>query len=310
MADVNEVIMTAIGGIAVSETVEGRERYPISVRYAREYRDDPSLLKEILVTTETGAQVPITQVADIEFVTGPPMVRSEDGKLVSFVFVDTDRAIAEYVQEAKRVVADRVDLPAGVWLGWAGQFKYFERAKERLKLVVPVTLLLVMMLLYWNTKSWTETAIVMLAVPFSLIGAVWLLFLLDYNMSVAVWVGMIALAGLDAETGVVMLLYLTLAHRKRREQGHLRNRSDLTEAIVDGAARRVRPKLMTVLTTTIALLPILWSTGTGADVMKRIAAPMVGGLVTSFLLELTVYPAIFSVWKGRFLPASQTEAVQ
>ncbi len=310
VADVNEVVMTAIGGIAVSETIEGRERYPISVRYAREYRDDPSLLKEILVTTETGAQVPITQVADIEFVTGPPMVRSEDGKLVSFVFVDTDRAIAEYVQEAKRVVADRVDLPAGVWLGWAGQFKYFERAKERLKLVVPITLLLVMMLLYWNTKSWTETAIVMLAVPFSLIGAIWLLFLLDYNLSVAVWVGMIALAGLDAETGVVMLLYLTLAHRKRREQGNLRNRSDLTEAIVDGAARRVRPKLMTVLTTTIALLPILWSTGTGADVMKRIAAPMVGGLVTSFLLELTVYPAIFSVWKGRFLPAPQAEAVQ
>ena len=310
VADVNEVIMTAIGGIAVSETVEGRERYPISVRYAREYRDDPSLLKEILVTTETGAQVPITQVADIEFVTGPPMVRSEDGKLVSFVFVDTDRAIAEYVREAKRVVADRVDLPAGVWLGWAGQFKYFERAKERLKLVVPVTLLLVMVLLYWNTKSWTETAIVMLAVPFSLIGAIWLLFLLDYNMSVAVWVGMIALAGLDAETGVVMLLYLTLAHRKRREQGNLRNRSDLTEAIVDGAARRVRPKLMTVLTTTIALLPILWSTGVGADVMKRIAAPMVGGLVTSFLLELTVYPAIFFVWKGRFLPAQQIEAVQ
>jgi Cu(I)/Ag(I) efflux system membrane protein CusA/SilA len=309
VADVNRVIMTAIGGIAVSETVEGRERYPVSVRYAREYRDDPSLLEEILVTTKTGAQVPITQVADIKFVTGPPMVRSEDGKLVSFVFVDTDRPIADYVQEAKRVVADAVDLPAGLWLGWAGQFKYFERAKERLKLVVPVTLLLVMTLLYWNTKSWAETAIVMLAVPFSLIGAVWLLFLLDYNLSVAVWVGMIALAGLDAETGVVMLLYLTLAHRKRREQGKLRDRSDLTEAIVDGAARRIRPKLMTVLTMTIALLPILWSTGTGADVMKRIAAPMVGGLVTSFLLELTVYPAVFFVWKGRSLPAQQKPAI-
>lgn len=309
VADVNDVIMSAIGGIAVSETVEGRERYPVSVRYAREYRDDPSLLEHVLVTTQTGAQVPITQVANIEFVTGPPMVRSENGKLVSFVFVDTDRAIAQYVQEAKRVVADRVDLPAGVWLGWAGQFRYLERAKERLELVVPVTLLLVMMLLYWNTKSWIETAIVMLAVPFSLIGAIWLLFLLDYNLSVAVWVGMIALAGLDAETGVVMLLYLTLAHRKRREQGNLRDRSDLTEVIVDGAARRVRPKLMTVLTTTIALLPILWSTGTGADVMKRIAAPMVGGLATSFLLELTVYPAIFFVWKGRSLPAQRTNAV-
>ena len=192
-----------------------------------------------------------------------------------------------------------------MWLGWAGQFKYLERAKEKLKLVVPVTLFLVMMLLYWNTKSWAETAMVMLAVPFSLIGAVWLLFFLDYNMSVAVWVGMIALAGLDAETGVVMLLYLTLAHKKSLDEGRLRTPADLTEAIVDGAARRIRPKLMTVMTTTIALLPILWSTGTGADVMKRIAAPMVGGLVTSFLLELTVYPAIFAAWKGRSLPALQ-----
>ncbi len=306
VADVNEVIMTAVGGLPASETVEGRERYPISVRYAREYRDDPSLLDDILVQSRTGAQIPITQVADIEFVTGPPMIRSEDGKLVSFVFVDTDRPIADYVDEAKQVVAEQVDLPAGVWLGWAGQFKYLERAKEKLTLVVPVTLFLVMMLLYWNTKSWTETAIVMLAVPFSLIGAVWLLYLLDYHMSVAVWVGLIALAGLDAETGVVMLLYLTLAHRKRREEGSLRDPSDLTEAVVDGAARRIRPKLMTVMTTTIALLPILWSTGTGADVMKRIAAPMVGGLVTSFLLELTVYPAIFFIWKSRDLPLKAT----
>jgi Cu(I)/Ag(I) efflux system membrane protein CusA/SilA len=279
------------------------------VRYAREFRDDPLLLGDILISTATGAQVPISQVADLSFVTGPPMVRSEDGKLVGFVFVDTDRPIAEYVRDAKRVVAEQVELPAGVWLGWAGQFKYLERAKEKLKLVVPLTLFLVMMLLYWNTKSWTETAIVMLAVPFSLIGAIWLLFLLDYNMSVAVWVGLIALAGLDAETGVVMLLYLTLAHKKWQEDGKLRDAAGLTEAIVDGAARRIRPKLMTVMTTTIALLPILWSTGTGADVMKRIAAPMVGGLVTSFLLELTVYPAIFAAWKGRSLPALKHEHV-
>jgi Cu(I)/Ag(I) efflux system membrane protein CusA/SilA len=289
--------------------VEGRERYPITVRYAREFRDDPSLLEAILISTKTGAQVPISHVADLKFVTGPPMVRSEDGKLVGFVFVDTDRPIGQYVEDAKRVIADEVTLPAGVWLGWSGQFKYLERAKEKLKLVVPVTLFLVMMLLYWNTKSWAETAMVMLAVPFSLIGAVWLLFFLDYNMSVAVWVGMIALAGLDAETGVVMLLYLTLAHEKSLNEGRLRTPADLTEAIVDGAARRIRPKLMTVMTTTIALLPILWSTGTGADVMKRIAAPMVGGLVTSFLLELTVYPAIFAAWKGRSLPALQVNHV-
>ncbi|MBW2507615.1 MAG: efflux RND transporter permease subunit, partial [Deltaproteobacteria bacterium] len=303
VADINEVIMTAVGGMVVSETVEGRERYPITVRYAREFRDDPSLLRDILISTATGAQVPIHQVADLSFVTGPPMVRSENGKLLGFVFVDTDRPIAEYVEDARRAVADEVELPEGVWLGWAGQFKYLERAKEKLALVVPMTLFLVVMLLYWNTRSWAETAIVMLAVPFSLIGAVWLLFLLDYNMSVAVWVGIIALAGLDAETGVVMLLYLTLAHEKWRKEGKLRSPGDLTEAIVDGAARRIRPKLMTVMTTTIALLPILWSTGTGADVMKRIAAPMVGGLVTSFLLELTIYPAIFSAWKRRSLPS-------
>jgi len=303
VADINEVITTAVGGMVVSETVEGRERYPITVRYAREFRDDPSLLRDILISTATGAQVPIHQVADLSFVTGPPMVRSENGKLLGFVFVDTDRPIAEYVEDAKRAVADEVELPEGVWLGWAGQFKYLERAKEKLTLVVPVTLFLVVMLLYWNTRSWAETAIVMLAVPFSLIGAVWLLFLLDYNMSVAVWVGIIALAGLDAETGVVMLLYLTLAHEKWRKEGKLGGPGDLTEAIVDGAARRIRPKLMTVMTTTIALLPILWSTGTGADVMKRIAAPMVGGLVTSFVLELTIYPAIFSAWKQRSLPS-------
>jgi Cu(I)/Ag(I) efflux system membrane protein CusA/SilA len=309
VADINEVVMTAIGGMRVSETVEGRERYPVTVRYAREFRDNPSLLSDILISTKTGAQVPISQVATLEFVTGPPMIRSEDGKLVGFVFVDTDRPIAEYVRDAKRAVSEQVELPAGVWLGWAGQFKYLERAKEKLKLVVPVTLLLVLLLLYWNTKSWTETWIVMLAVPFSLIGAVWLLFLLDYNMSVAVWVGMIALAGLDAETGVIMLLYLTLAHRKWSEEGKLRSPDDLKEAIVDGAARRIRPKLMTVMTTTIALLPILWSTGTGADVMKRIAAPMVGGLLTSFFLELTVYPAIFSIWKRGSLSTLQLDDV-
>lgn len=300
--DINEVVMTAVGGMAISKTVEGRERYPVSVRYAREFRDDPNLLGQILISTPAGAQIPISQVADVEFVTGPPMIRSEDGKLVGFVFVDTDRPIADYVDDARRIVSEQVELSSGVRLGWAGQFKYFERAKAKLKLVVPITLLLVILFLYWNTQSAAETAIVMLAVPFSLIGAVWLLYLLDYNMSVAVWVGLIALAGLDAETGVVMLLYLTLAHKRWSNDGRIGSFSDLREAIVEGAAKRVRPKLMTVLTTMIGLLPVLWSTGTGADVMKRIAAPMVGGLVTSFFLELTVYPAIFAIWKGRSLP--------
>ncbi len=301
--DVSQVLMTAVGGMQVTETVEGRERYPVSVRYAREYRDNPDLLRNVLVQTATGAQVPISQVADIRFVMGPPMVRSEGGKLVGFVFVDTERPIADYVNEAKRIVEEQVLLPSGIRLAWAGQFKYFERAQERLKLVVPITLVLVVLLLLWSTRSGMETAIVLLAVPFSLIGAVWLLYLLDYNMSVAVWVGLIALAGLDAETGVVMLLYLKLAHLRRSEAGRLGNFHELTEAIVEGAAHRVRPKLMTVLTTMIGLAPVLWSSGTGADVMRRIAAPMVGGLLTSFFLELTVYPALFALWKGRGLVA-------
>ena len=304
VSEVNDAVTGAIGGMTVSHTVEGRERYPINVRYARELRDSPRLLDEVLVATPTGAQVPLGQVADVSFVQGAPMVRSEDGKLVSFVFVDTDRPIADYVADARKAVAERVELPPGVRIAWSGQFKYFERAKEKLKVVVPITLLLVFVLLYFNTRSLAKTGIVLLAVPFSLVGAVWLLYLLDYDMSVAVWVGLIALAGLDAETGVVMLLYLTISHDRAREEGRLRSFADLREAIVDGAARRIRPKLMTVMTTMIGLVPVLWSTGTGADVMKRIAAPMVGGLVTSFLLELTVYPAIFAMWKGRGLPAA------
>ncbi len=300
--DVNEAVMGAIGGANISQTVEGRERYPINVRYAREYRDSPELLKQVLVAAPGGAQVPLSQVAEIRFVQGPPMIRSEGGKLLTYVFVDTDRPIADYVAEARKAVAREVKLPPGVRVEWSGQFKYFERAKEKLSVVVPATLLLVCLLLYFSTRSVAETAIVLLAVPFSLIGAVWLLYLLDYNMSVAVWVGLIALAGLDAETGVVMLLYLTLAHGKAKEAGRLRSMEDLTEAIVEGAAKRIRPKLMTVMTDMIGLLPVLWATGTGSDVMKRIAAPLVGGLVTSFLLELTVYPAIFALWKGRSLP--------
>jgi copper/silver efflux system protein len=299
VADINEVVQTAIGGMNASETVEGRERYAINVRYARELRDDPDALPDILVATPTGAQIPLSQVATIQTVTGPPMIRSEDGRLVGFVFVDTDRPIADYVADARAIVERDVTLAPGMRIEWVGQFKYLERAKEKLKVVVPITLMIVFVLLYFNTRSLIETGIVLLAVPFSLIGAIWLLYLLDYNMSVAVWVGLIALAGLDAETGVVMLLYLTLSHRRHAEEGRLRTFADLEDAIVEGAAKRIRPKLMTVMTTMIGLVPILWSTGTGADVMKRIAAPMVGGLATSFLLELTVYPALFAIWKRR-----------
>ena len=309
VGDVNDVVQTAIGGMNVSQTVEGRERYWINLRYPRELRDDPERLGDILVATPMGAQVPLSQVADIKTVTGPPMIRSEDGKLVGFVFIDTDRPIADYVEDARKVLDRELKRPAGVDIEWVGQFKYLERAQAKLKIVIPVTLLIVFLLLYMNTRSLIETGIVLLAVPFSLIGAIWLLYLLDYNMSVAVWVGLIALAGLDAETGVVMLLYLTLSHKRRTEEGKLHTHQDLEDAIVDGAAKRIRPKLMTVLTMMIGLVPVLWSTGTGADVMKRIAAPMVGGLVTSFLLELTVYPAIFAIWKRRGLRAAASPDV-
>lgn len=300
VGDVEDVIMTAIGGMNITQTIEGRERYPVSVRYAREYREDPEALMRVLVPTPTGAQVPISQVADLEFVTGPPFIRSEDGQLVGFVFVDVvDRGIADYVKDAREVVAERVELPPGVRLGWAGQFKYFERAKQRLKVVVPITLLIVFLLLYLNNRSIIETLIILLSIPLSLIGSVWLLYVLDYNMSVAVWVGIIALVGLATEIGVLMLLYLNLAHKRWIEEGRLQNSADLESAILEGAAKRIRPILMTVLTTFIGLMPVMLSTGTGADVMKRIAAPMVGGLITTFFLGVMVYPAIFAVWKGK-----------
>ncbi len=304
--DVNEVVEAAIGGVNVSQIVEGRERYPINIRYARDFREDLAALRRVLVAAPTGAQIPLSQVADIRFRMGPPFLRSEAGQLVGFVLVDVgERAVVDYVEEAQEVVADQVSLPAGTRLEWAGQFQHFERAKQRLLLVLPLTLFLVVFLLYLNTGSAVETAIVLLAVPFSLIGAAWLLWLLDYHLSVAVWVGIIALAGLDAQTGVVMLLYLTLAHRRRIAEGHLHNMQDLEEAIVEGAARRIRPKLMTVVAMTAGLLPLFWSSGAGADVMKRIAAPMVGGLASSFVLELLVYPALFAIWKRRSLPAAE-----
>jgi Cu(I)/Ag(I) efflux system membrane protein CusA/SilA len=304
--DVNEIVESAIGGANVSQAVQGRERLPILVRYARDFREDLDALRRVMVPTPSGAQVPIAQVAELGFSMGPPMLRSEAGRLVGFVFVDVeDRPIVDYVHDARRAVAERVELPPRTRLEWAGQFQHFERAKRRLWVVVPLTLALVALLLYLNTGSGVETAIVLLAVPFSLVGAFWLLFALGYHLSIAVWVGMIALAGLDAQTGVVMLLYLTLAHRRRVAEGRLTGFADLEEAIVEGAARRIRPKLMTVLTMILGLTPLLWSQGTGADVMKRIAAPMVGGLVTSFLLELLVYPALFAAWKGRSLPAAR-----
>ncbi|HYQ89269.1 MAG TPA: CusA/CzcA family heavy metal efflux RND transporter [Candidatus Binatia bacterium] len=303
VGQIQDVIEAAIGGLPVSQTIEGRERYTISVRYARQFREDPEALKRVLVSTPAGAPVPLAQVADLQFRTGPPMIQEEDGQLLGLVSVDVaGRALADYVADAKRAVAKTVTLPPGYRIDWTGQFKYYERARARLAFVVPLTLLLVFALLFFNTRSVAEAGIVMLAVPFSLVGAVWILWILGYHLSVAVWVGMIALAGLDAETGVVMLLYLKLASEERQARGALRDRADLTDAIVEGAAHRIRPKMMTACAILFGLLPILFGQGSGADVMKRIAAPMVGGVVTSFILELAVYPAIFAWWKGRRLP--------
>ena len=303
VGDVQDVIETAIGGMLVSQTVEGRERYAVNVRYARDFRDDPEALQRILVPTPSGAQVPLAQLARIEFRSGPPMIQEEDGQLFGLVSVDVaDRPLADFVADAKRAVAKEVQLPPTYRIDWSGQFKYYQRAQARLAFVVPLTLLIVFALLYFSTRSVGESALVMLAVPFSLVGAVWMLWVLGYHLSVAVWVGMIALAGLDAETGVVMLLYLKLSHQDHKARGLLRDRVDLTDAIVEGAAHRIRPKMMTVAAILFGLLPILLGSGSGADVMKRIAAPMVGGVITSFVLELVVYPAVFAWWKGRRLP--------
>jgi copper/silver efflux system protein len=311
VGDVHEVVATAIGGREVSQVVEGRERYPISVRYARDFREDPSAIERALVATPAGAQVPLGQLATLEFAMGPPFVRSEAGQLVGYVTIDAgDHPIVDYVRDAEQALRDDLVLPAGVRLEWAGQFQHYERAAARLAWVVPVTLLLVAMLLYLNTRSLVETLIVLLAVPFSLIGAFWMLFALDFHLSIGVGVGLIALAGLDAQTGVVMLLYLKLAHAERLQAGRLRDGRDLEEAIVEGAARRIRPKLMTVAAMTAGLLPLLWSSGVGADLMKRVAAPMVGGLASSFALELLVYPALFALWKSRSLGSGASPSLQ
>ncbi|HEY4813233.1 MAG TPA: CusA/CzcA family heavy metal efflux RND transporter [Chthoniobacterales bacterium] len=303
--DVNQIVETAIGGNTIGTTVEGRERYPISVRYARDFRDDINQLKRVLVATPTGNQVPLSLLADIHYRTGAPSIRTENGQLVGFVFVDiTSRDINGYVQAANQKIGQEVKFPSGYYIQWAGQFQYLQAAEKRLAIVIPFTLLIIFVLIYLNTQSVTKTFIVLLAVPFSLVGAFWLLYLLGYNMSVAVWVGLIALAGLDAETGVVMLLYLDQAWEKHRLAGRMSNMTDLYAAVKEGAVQRIRPKMMTVCAILFGLLPIMWSPvyQAGADVMKRIATPMIGGVVTSGILELLIYPVIYVIWRRRDLP--------
>jgi Cu(I)/Ag(I) efflux system membrane protein CusA/SilA len=311
--DAESVLMSAVGGDQVSTTVEGRERYSVNVRYLRDYRSDVDALERVLVATPTGAQIPLGQIADIRMKTGPGMIRDENGRLSGYVYVDVSgRDIGSYVRDAKAAVANKVKIPAGYELVWSGQYEFMQRVAQRLKLVIPITLFLVFLLLYFNTGSAIKTMIILLAVPFSAIGAIWLLYLLHYNMSIAVWVGLIALLGVDAETAVFMLLYLDLAYHDALKTTGIHSWNDLREAIVHGAVKRLRPKVMTVSCMFFGLLPIMWSTGSGADVMKRIAAPMLGGIITSFLMELVVYPPIFAIWKWNWevKPALKHEAAQ
>jgi Cu(I)/Ag(I) efflux system membrane protein CusA/SilA len=300
--DAQLAVQNAIGGEDVTTAVEGRARYPVNVRYMRDFRSDLSALERVLVPAGGQRQIPLGELADIRTTSGPSMIRDENGLLTGYVYVDvSDRDPLSYIKDAGALLRQQVKLPAGYSFSWSGQYEAMERVKSRLLRVVPLTLAIVLFLLYLNTKSLTKTMIILLAVPFSAVGAVLFLYLAGYNMSIGVWVGLIALLGIDAETGVYMLLYLDLAYEDARREGRMRNLGDLREAVVQGAAKRLRPKFMTFATMFIGLLPIMWSTGTGADVMKRIAAPMVGGIFASFLLELLVYPAIYAVWRQHSL---------
>ena len=300
IAQVQMEITGAIGGENITTTVEGRERYPVNLRYPRELREDMDKLRRVLVPTPAGAQIPLSQLADIKLAQGPAMLRDENGFLAGYVYVDiSGRDVGSYVEAAKKQVLDTVSLKPGYILQWSGQYENMIRVRERLKVVIPVTILLIFFLLYMNTQSAFKTTVVMLAVPFSAIGAIWLFYFLDYNVSIAAWVGMIALMGLDAETGVFMLLFLDLSVDDAKKRGKLNSSEELDEAIMHGAVKRARPKMMTVAAAFMGLLPIMWSTSAGVDVLKRIAAPMIGGLITSFLLELLVYPAIYKLWKER-----------
>jgi len=307
--DVQLVIAAALGGENLTTTIEGRGRFPVNLRYPRELREELADLQRLLVPTPTGAQIPLAELADIQLLQGPAMIRDENGFLAGYVYVDVaGRDVGSYVEEAKKLVSEKLALPPGYLLQWSGQYENMLRVKQRLKLVVPVTLALIFVLLYANTKSAFRALLVMLAVPFSAVGAIWLFHFLGYNVSIAAWVGMIALLGLDAETGVFMLLFLDLSWEEYRRKGLLKTLADADEAIVHGAVKRLRPKLMTVSAAFMGLLPIAWSTSAGADVMKRIAAPMIGGLVTSFLLELLVYPAAYKLWRSRELAAARRSA--
>jgi Cu(I)/Ag(I) efflux system membrane protein CusA/SilA len=298
--DAQASVENAIGGDNVTTVVQGQERYPVNVRYARDFRSDiPSLERVLVSPTDGQPQIPLAQVARVVTKTGPAMIRNENGLLTGYVYVDVaGRDLESYLDEARALLREKIQTPPGYSIEWSGQYEAMQRVKSRLLVIIPLTLFIVVFLIYVNTRSLVKTLIVLLAVPFSAIGAVWFLWLLDYNLSIGVWVGLIALLGVDAETGVFMLLYLDLAYQQAKKEGRLRSLDDLQQAIRYGAVQRLRPKFMTVTTTFLGLVPIMWSLGAGADTMKRIAAPMIGGILTSFLLELLVYPALYQIWKS------------
>ncbi len=298
VADAEDIIMSAIGGENITTTIEGRERYPVNLRYGRELRDDIERLKRVLVTTMDGKHIPLVQIADINLRLGPSMIRDENGLLSGYVYVDmAGRDVGSFVNDAKTAVRENITLPTGYSITWSGQYEYMQRVKNRLKIFIPLTVFIIFILYFFTFQSVTETLIVMLSVPFALIGGIWYLFLLGYNMSIAVWVGLIALAGVSAETGSIMIVYLDEAYKRRKEEGRMRSLSDLYDAVMEGAVQRLRPKLMTVGANIFGLMPVMLSVGTGADVMKRIAAPLIGGLTSSTILTLVVLPAIYTIWK-------------
>jgi Cu(I)/Ag(I) efflux system membrane protein CusA/SilA len=301
--DVQDVISSAIGGMNVTTTVEGLERYPVNIRYSQSLRGDLGAMRQVLVPTPSGAHVPLGQLAQVGISGGPPMIKSENARPNAWVYVDLKQGVdlGSYVQDARRVVAETVELPAGYSITWSGQFEYMQRANERLQVLVPITLAIIFLLLFLHFKNVWESTLLMAALPFAIVGAVWLMAALEFNMSIAVGVGFIAVAGLAAETGVVMQVYLDEAVERYRREGRLTSLNRLNAALEEGAVDRVRPKLMTVFTTLIGLMPIMLGTGTGSEVMRRIATPMVGGLISSTILTLVVIPAAYTLVQRRRL---------
>ena len=298
VGDVHSAIMATVGGMNAATTVEGRERYSVNVRYPRELRDDVQKIREVVIPAKDGTPIPLGQVARVEVLQGPMAVKTEDAFPVTIVFVDIEgQNVGGYVREAQKAIAEQLELPAGYTLMWSGQYEFMQRVKEKMRVVVPVTLGIIFLLLYLNFRDVAKSLIVMTALPFSLVGGVWFLWWLGYNTSVAVWVGFIALAGVAAETGVIMLIYLDEAYHRRRREGSMTSPAHVMEAVREGALERLRPVVMTVTAIIAGLTPILWSTGTGSDVMKRIAAPMVGGMLSATLLTLFVIPAVYLLWR-------------